>query len=101
MKDFFRPSVSQNIPHTIPPAVHPKIKIEFMVALMLSAFCLPELCRRSLTASGRYTDINVDTVPPNRLLKKQIRNNGRLYFRKATDFVKEISADPFMFYYLY
>jgi hypothetical protein len=38
----------------------------------------------------------VETVPPNMLLKKQMRNNARLYLYKPTDFTEGISIAGFI-----
>jgi len=40
-------------------------------------------------ASGRYTDIRVDTVPPIMLLKKQMRKSARPDFE--TEFALDIA----------
>src|ERR1700735_2422302 len=48
--------------------------MELMEALTAFNFASVTGPSRSLTATGRYTDISVETTPPNRLLTKQIVN---------------------------
>src|ERR1700722_20503621 len=72
------PARSQMTPHTIPPNIQPKINTELMVALIAFNLSADTFPIRSLTATGRYTDINVITTPPNKLLTKQMIKTAAL-----------------------
>jgi hypothetical protein len=64
-------------PQVKPPAVHPAMYKELMIALILASPEGSTVPERSFTTTGRYTDIKVEISPANTFDKKQTAKDSQ------------------------